>query len=523
MTACRRRVTDPFRWRMVDGRRIMRDLDSDAEWWPLPADRRLSQPVHHGKPLIEPTACAVNEPESMVGVMSPARRTALVSVVAAAVLIGLKLVVGLLTHSLGLLSEAAHSGTDLVAALLTFLALGVSGRPADATHAWGHGKAEHISALAESITLAGVSAFIGWHAWRRLTGDTVAAVDATWYAFAVIGLVIVIDLARALISLRSAQRYSSPALLSNAIHFASDLAGTLAVLVGLLFVRTGYVKADALAALFVAILVMIAAGKLAATNVDVLMDRTPSDAEDLARRAIATLAPAVTLDRLRMRTAAGRHFADVVISISPSAALAEGHAAADAVEAAVLDALPGSDVVVHVEPGRDPDSLTERALAAALTVAGVREIHNVRVLRAGGRIEVSLHLKFPGDASLDQAHALASEVEGAIERALPSVTAVTTHLEPLADPMAADDPAAAEVAATDREVRRIVAELTGNDPRELRFVGTDGGLVAFLTLALNGDPSLTAAHEMGGTVRSRLTRERPELADVVVHTEPAAT
>ena len=103
------------------------------------------------------------------------------------------------------------------------------------------------------------------------------------------------------------------------------------------------------------------------------------------------------------------------------------------------------------------------------------------------------------------------------------MTAVTTHLEPLADPIAADDPAAAEVAATDREVRRIVTELTGNNPRELRFVGTDGGLVAFLTLALNGDPSLTAAHEMGGTVRSRLKRERPELADVVVHTEPAAT
>lgn len=456
----------------------------------------------------------------MVSVMSPARRTALVSVVAAAILIGLKLVVGLLTQSLGLLSEAAHSGTDLVAALLTFFALGVSGRPADATHAWGHGKAEHLSALGESIILAGVSAFIAWHALRRLTGNAVTAVDATWYAFAVIGVVIAIDLARASISLRSARRYSSPALLSNAIHFAGDLAGTIAVLVGLVLVRAGYPKADAIAALFVALLVLVAAGKLATTNTDVLMDRTPKEAEDLARRAIESLSPAVTLDRLRMRTAAGRHFSDVVISISPSAALAEGHAAADAVEAAVLDALPGSDVVVHVEPAQ-ADSLTEGALAAALTVAGVREIHNVRVLRAGGRIEVSLHLKFPGDASLDQAHALANDVEAAIEHALPSVAAVTTHLEPLEAPIAADELAGAEVATTDREVRRIVAELTGNNPRVLRFVGTDGGVVAFLTLALNGDPTLATAHAIGGTVRSRLRRERPELADVVVHTEPA--
>ena len=453
--------------------------------------------------------------------MSPVRRTALASVAAAAILIGLKLVVGFLTHSLGFLSEAAHSGTDLVAAMLTFFAVGVSGRPADATHAWGHGKAEHLTALAESITLAGVSAFIAWHALRRLTGDAATHVDATWYAFAVIVIVIAIDLARALVSLRSARRYGSPALLSNAIHFAGDLAGTLAVLVGLVLVSAGYPKADALAALFVALLVLVAAGRLATTNIDVLMDRTPTDAEHLARRAIEMLAPAITLDRLRMRTAAGRHFSDVVISVSPSAALAEGHAAADAVEAAVLDALPGSDVVVHVEPAK-ADSLTEAALAAALTVSGVREIHNVRVLRAGGRIEVSLHLKFPGDASLDRAHALANEVEAAIEHALPSVAAVTTHLEPLDDPIAADVLAAVEVAATDREVRRIVRDLTGHAPRDLRFVGTDAGLVAFLTLVLPGEPSLATAHEIGGTVRSRLRRERPELADVVVHTEPAA-
>jgi cation diffusion facilitator family transporter len=233
--------------------------------------------------------------------MAPARRTALISVVAACVLIGLKLVVGLLTNSLGLLSEAAHSGTDLVAALLTFFAVGVSGRPADATHAWGHGKAEHLSALGESLILAAVSVFIGWHAVQRLGDDSTPRVDATWYAFAVIGIVIVIDLSRAVISLRAARRYDSPALLSNAVHFAGDLAGTLAVLLGLVLVRSGYPKADAIAALFVAALVLFAAGRLATTNVDVLMDRTPTDAEDIARRAIQALAPAVTMSSSRSR------------------------------------------------------------------------------------------------------------------------------------------------------------------------------------------------------------------------------
>lgn len=454
--------------------------------------------------------------------MSPARRTALISVVAAAVLIGLKLTVGLLTDSLGLLSEAAHSGTDLAAALLTFFALGVSGRPADATHAWGHGKAEHLSALAESLILAGVSAFIAWHAVQRLTGDAAGSPRATWYAFVVIGIVIVVDAARAVISLRAARTYGSPALLSNAVHFAGDLAGTLAVLVGLILVSEGHPKADAVAALFVAVLVLLAAGRLATTNIDVLMDRTPADAEDVARRAIEGLAPAITLDRLRMRTAAGRHFADVVIHVSPSAALAEGHAAADAVEAAVRDALPGTDVVVHVEPGQPASSLPERALTAALSVPGVREIHNVRVARAGDRLEVSLHLKLPGTASLEDAHAMATEVEHAIAAALPEVANVTTHLEPLEDAIHAEQPTQAEVDATEVEVRRIVAQMTGRPPQGLRFIRTDAGLVAFLSLGLAGGDSLAEAHTAGGEVRSRLRREVPALHDVLVHTEPLA-
>ncbi len=455
--------------------------------------------------------------------MSPARRTALVSVVAACCLIALKLAAGLSTNSLGLVSEAAHSGTDLIAALLTFFAVGVAGRPADASHAWGHGKAEHLSALVEGLILGGVSLFIAIHAIQRLTDDSPVEVDAAWYAFAVIGLVIVIDASRTLVSLRTARRFGSPALLSNAVHFGGDFAGTLAVLVGLVMTRAGYPKADAVAALFVAILVLTAAGRIAKANADVLMDRTPDRAERDARDAIEALAPAITLDRLRMRHAAGRHFADVVISVSPSAALAEGHAAADAVEAAVLAALPESDVVVHVEPGRAADSVNDRVLAAALAVPGVREIHNVRVVRAGGRTEVSLHLKVPGDATLDEAHALANEVERAIGHALPEVANVTTHLEPLDEAITAAQPAAADVADTDREVRRVVRQLTGAEPVELRFMVSGGDLVAYLTLGLEGSRSLVSAHEIGGEVRSRLRQEVPELHDVLVHTEPADT
>jgi cation diffusion facilitator family transporter len=452
--------------------------------------------------------------------MSPQRRTALVSVGAAAALLGLKLATGLLTHSLGLVSEALHSGTDLVAALLTFFAVGVAVRPADPGHQYGHGKAEHLAALAEAAILVAASLLIVWRAAGRLAGTSHGQVDPRWYAFLVVGIVIGVDLARALISRRAARRFESAALQSNALHFASDLAGSTAVLVGLVVAKAGYRDADSVAALFVALLVLAAAGRLMRRNVDVLMDRAPADAVTAARQAIVRSVPGVTLRRLRLRQAAGRHFVDAVIGVSPGAAVGQGHAAADSVEEAVRRALPGSDVVVHVEPEATAVALRERAQEAALRVPRVREIHNVSVVSVDGRTEVSLHLKLPGGLTLDEAHAIAEQVERAITEAVPEVDSVQTHLEPLAKTAAGRQPKRTEVEGGSDAILRIVQEETGGVPRELRFLQTDEGLVVFLTLALDPGAPLEAAHATASAVEERIRGERPEIAEIIVHTEP---
>jgi cation diffusion facilitator family transporter len=450
--------------------------------------------------------------------MHPQRRTALISVVAAILLIALKLGAGLAAHSLGLVSEALHSGTDLVAALLTFFAVGVAVRPADVSHQYGHGKAEHLAALAEGAILVLASVFIAWRALTHLVGGRESHVEATWYAFLVIGIVIAIDLSRTLVLWRASRKYRSAALASNALHFGSDLAGSIAVLVGLVLVHEGYRRADSAAALFVAVLVLLAAARLMERNVDVLMDRAPADAEQAARAAIAGIDPPVALERLRMRQAGPRQFMDVVIAVPPGAAVGQGHAAADRVEAAVSAALPGSDVVVHVEPKEDEAAIRERAHAAALGVPSVREVHNVGVLGVGDRTEVSLHLKLPGELSLEQAHEVANQVESAIKEAVPEVDAVQTHIEPLAEPgegqRMEDDSAERDV------VLRIVRELTGHEPRELHFVHTDEGLLAYLTLGLDAAAPLAEAHARASEIEERIRLERPEIADVIVHTEP---
>ncbi len=451
---------------------------------------------------------------SLSGV-SPQRRTALVSVGAACVLIVVKLTAGLGSGSLGLIAEAAHSGTDLAAALLTFFAVSVAVRPADAGHPYGHGKAEHLAALAEAAFLIGVSIVIATAAIARLAGVVDVQVDATWWAFAAVALVIAIDSSRLLVSLRTASRYRSDALLASALHFGSDLAGTLAVLAGLTAAALGFPKGDSIAALFVAVLVVVAALRLLQWNVAVLMDRTPAGVEETARAAIVSLDPPVELRRLRVRRAGGAHFADVVIGVPPGAAVGQGHADADRVEEALRRAVRDIDVMVHVEPRGIEAGIRERALAAALSVSQVREIHNLTVLEVGSRTEVSLHLKLPGELTLERAHAIAEDVERRILASVPQVDAVQTHLEPLAETAAGE-----EVVVDRRVIEEVVRSETGTVPRELRVVRTDDGIVAFLTLALDAKGSLSEAHGRASAVEERVREAVPEIADVVVHTEP---
>jgi cation diffusion facilitator family transporter len=450
--------------------------------------------------------------------MSLEPRTALVSVVAACVLIAIKLASGLAAGSLAFVAEAAHSGTDLVAALLTFFAVGYARKPADATHPYGHLKAEHLAALAEATFLALVSVAVGGLAIARLTGAISTEVDAAWWVFVAAAVVLCIDAARTVVSLRSARRFGSEALLSNALHFGSDFVGTLAVVAGLLVARAGWPQGDSVAALFVALLVVSAAYRLARRNVDVLMDRAPADEVEAARAAIATVEPRVELRRLRLRQAAGRPFVDVVIGVSPGAAVGQGHAVADRVEAAVARALPGADVVVHVEPAIAGGSVDERVRAAATAVPRVRDLHNLTVIHVGETgVEVSLHVKLPADLALDDAHDVAEEVERAIVRAVPEVVAVQTHVEPLKE-----HSAAREVTRSDDELLAVVRAAAGVDPKETRLLRTAEGLVVFLTLDVPAGSSLADAHGMASAVEARLRAAVPGVADVIVHTEPNA-
>jgi len=449
-------------------------------------------------------------------------RTAKVSVLAAIFLVAVKLSAGLVTGSLGLLAEAAHSGTDLVAALLTLFALRVAIRPADTEHQYGHGKAEHLAALGESAFLALVSAFIGYQALQRLLGGATHEVDAAWWALALLGVVIAVDASRAAISLRASRRYSSAALAANALHFGSDLAGSLAVLVGLAFARAGHDEADSIAALVVAVIVIGAALRLASESVGVLMDRAPAEAQAAIAGALERLDGNVQVRRVRTRHAAGRTFVDLVVGVPPDAGVGQAHATADEIEDELRRAVANADVVVHVEPLDAEGDMRERATAGALTVPDVREVHNVRVMHVGDGYELSLHAKAPSDRTLRAAHDIAERVEAAIQDAVPELRRVYTHIEPLAATDWTTKPSRDDVAQERAIIDEAVRRHTGSKPLDVRFRDAEHGRIAFVTVALPGEQPLSSAHRRAGLIEQEVRDRRPGLADVVVHTEPAA-
>ncbi len=283
-------------------------------------------------------------------------RVAVSSVVAAIGLTVLKITVGLMTGSLGILSEAAHSALDLVAAAATVFAVKASAKPADEDHPYGHGKIESLSALFETFLLLLTCAWIIWEAIQRLFFHQVH-VEASYWAFSVIALSILVDISRSRALMKVAKKYQSQALEADALHFSTDVWSSSVVLVGLGLVALAdrlrqpwLIRADAIAALSVAGIVIWVSLKLGKKSLDDLMDAIPKGLTLRAREAVLLVPGVEEAPKIRMRRIGGDWFSDVVITIQPGLSAEEAHTIADAVESALKPLMPGGDVVVHVEP-----------------------------------------------------------------------------------------------------------------------------------------------------------------------------
>jgi cation diffusion facilitator family transporter len=446
--------------------------------------------------------------------MSIARRTALVSLVAAIVLVVVKLVVGLASGSLGILAEAAHSGIDAVSAVLTLYAVGVAERPADREHPYGHGKAQHLAALGEAVFLSGAAVWIAVEAILRLQSGS-SPINPRPYVFVVIGFVLVLDATRATVSLRTGRRQRNAALIANAWHFGSDFAGTVAVLIGLGLAAAGVPGGDSVAAIFVAVIVLFAAVRLGRGNVDVLMDRAPSGLIGLVERVVRSVPGVAEVRSVRVREAGGESFADIVIGVSRLEGIEKMHEISDQVEQAVRDSLGRAQVQVHVEPAALAEERpNERVAAAAMRVPGVVEAHNITVLEDAGGRAVTLHVRLPEDTTLRQAAQAVERLKREILAEV-GIARVYAHVEPSAP----DAQPAHDVTATEPDVRgraqaavRSVAGTAG----EVVVYRQGGRLLVVTSLPADPGTSVRDAHALASRVEDAVRDALGAVDDVIV-------
>jgi cation diffusion facilitator family transporter len=449
------------------------------------------------------------------------QKVALSSIGASAGLTLAKGIVGLSTGSLAILSEAAHSLIDLAATVMTYFAVRVSDKPADAEHHYGHGKVESVSALAETALLFLLSGVVIWEALARLFGGVAHSVEATRWSFAVIIGSILVDFFRARLLYRVAGETSSEALEADALHFGSDMWSSVAVLIGLGAVALGYAWADAAAAVLVALFICIAGWRLGRRTIDTLTDTAPAGAAAKIIAIVARVPSVVAVERVRVRQAGDVQFVDLVVGVSRTLALDRVAALKDRIEAAVHAAYPKAELSVTTEPrALDGETVLERVMVIARNRS--LAVHHVTVHAIGTKLSVSLDLEVDGSLALGVAHDIATELEEAVRDEIGPGVEVETHIEPLQPHSQTGLDASSERVAV---VRDALAEIAARfacvgEVHDVRVRQSDGGEI--VNFHCQVDPLLTVAdvHERVDDVERALRARFPLVKRVIGHAEP---
>lgn len=451
---------------------------------------------------------------------------ALSSLVAAALLTAMKIVVGVLTGSLGILSEAAHSGLDLVAAAVTFFTVRVSDKPADPDHPFGHGKIEHLSAFIETALLLVTCAWIIFEAVKRLFFREVH-VEPSLAAFGVMFISITVDTFRSRALFRVARKYNSQALEADALHFSTDVYSSSVVVLGLVLVYIAEVQnirwlrdADPLAALVVAGIVVYISVRLGKKTVDALVDAAPEGASAQVAETVSGVPGVLSHERIRVRQSGGRLFIDLGVTLESNIPFEHARSVVEAVEQRVQGLFPAADVVVHAAP-RPPSASDLLEKVRVIAHRGRYEIHDLTAYAVKGRVNVSLDLELDPGLRLDEAHEMASRLEEEIKRELGEVGEVNIHIEPRQSRVESADEARAARSAMETKLLEIARETPGLlDCHALEAHEVGGNVLVSLHATLEPDLSITRVHDITEDLEFRFKRAFPQISKVSIHAEP---
>ena len=452
-------------------------------------------------------------------VHSQKSRVAAISIFASAGMATAKLIVGIGIGSLALISEALHSSVDVAATVVTWMVVRFSDRPADEEHHYGHGKLESVSALGIIAMLYVLAGGILVESYSRLREGapppTLSAIP-----FVVLLLDIAVNFWRARALHRAALDTKSQALAADALHFASDVLGSVAVIIGLALSGLGYAWGDAAAAVGVAVMIAMLGLRLARSTVETLLDRAPEGAAEEATAAIRAVPGVVDVERLRVRMVGSTHFIDAIVQVPRTYPIDRVDEIKRKAQAAVANALEDADLTFTAVPvARDNESIRERIMVIARN-SGLA-VHHVTVHDLGGNLTVSIDLEVDGDMALTAAHDIAQGLERNIRDEFGEDVEVDTHIEPLEPELPhGTDAAADRVEAIKSALSRFAADTAIHDIHSVRVRDTDAGEVVNFHCRAAPSMSVTRVHENVDEIERALRRAFPTVKRVISHAEP---
>ncbi len=446
---------------------------------------------------------------------------ALTSVVAGLALTGMKIGVGVWTGSLGILSEAAHSGLDMIAALITFLAVRFSDRPADKDHLYGHGKVENISALIETLLLLITCGWIISEAMHRILAPDKFTVEVNFWSFFVIIVSIIVDYSRSRALSKAAKKHKSQALEADALHFSTDIWSSGVVFFGLVFTLFQIQYADSVAALIVAMIVIFISLSLGKRAIDELLDRAPKGVEELVVATALRVDGVEKVDNTRIRNSGSKTFVDLSLHIRRTAPFAIVHHIVHQVETLLYQAIPNADVMIHAEPIETTDETIVDKVKMILSRQNFIA-HDVQVFQISGKYQVEFQLEFGRQQDFVHAHAIVDGIEEQIKKEISGVFDVIIHLEESKENVVTTED------VTDTSSKLIaqittyaMAEEQVSDCRVVSVLNLDGEYRISMKCTVDKSFSLEKVHTITSMLESKLMIAFPYIKEINIHAEPS--
>jgi cation diffusion facilitator family transporter len=428
-------------------------------------------------------------------------------------------VVGIVIGSLALVSEALHSSVDVIATIITWLVVRVSDQPADAEHHYGHGKFESVSALGVIALLYVLAGGILVEAFGHLREGTPPPIVSA-VPFVVLVIDIAVNFWRARALHRTARETRSQALAADALHFTSDVLGSVAVIIGLALAGFGFWWGDAAAAIAVAVMIALLGLRMARSTVETLLDRAPEGVSEKVEAAIRAVPGVVDVERMRIRMVGPTYFIDVIAKVPRTYPIDRVEAIKRGAQAAVSEALGDADVTFTAIPvALNDESVRERIMVIARN-SGLA-VHHVTVHDLVGKLIVSIDLEVDGEMALTAAHDIAQSLEQSIEGEFGADVEIDTHIEPLEPELPHGTDAAPErIETIGAALARFAADTAIHDIHNVRVRDTDAGEIVNFHCRAAPSMSVIKVHETVDEIERALRRAFPTVKRVISHAEP---